>query len=277
MPPFRVSRSGGNGLTYSGTRRLAFRTPTTGVRAPAIEAARIDDVRALALVIPTDAAFSQTTAAQLLDLPLPLSDQGGFHVTVPRGTSRGRREKLTWHAAEINGCVTRVKGLPVTNAARTWLDLGPQLPLPDLVAVTDRILRRRLARKLVVPRGARGAIALRRALALADSRSMSPQESILRVHLHLAGLPRPVVNKDVIDKGEWIGCGDLVWPEFLLYVEYDGEHHDDPQQRHQDAQTRNQLNQLGWTVRVVTNKMMRHVHEVVDMLTEDLRANGWTG
>lgn len=277
MPPFRVSRRGGNGLTYSGTRRVGLRSPTTGVRAPVTEAAWIDDIRALALVIPKGAAFSHTTAAQLLDLPLPLADQGGFHVTVPPGVSRGRRGEVTWHAAEIKGRVARVKGLPVTNAARTWLDLGPLLQLPDLVAATDRILRRRLAKDLVVPRGARGAVVLRRALALADSRSRSPRESILRVHLHLAGLPPPVVNMDVIHEGEWIGCGDLVWPEFRLYVEYDGAHHDDPNQRHQDAQTRNRLNQLGWTVRVVTKKMMGHVHEVVDMVTEDLQANGWSG
>lgn len=173
--------------------------------------------------------------------------------------------------------MTRVKGLPVTNAARTWLDLGPHLQLPDLVAVTDRILRRRLARDLVVPRGARGAVVLRRALALADSGSRSARESMLRVHLHLVELPPPVANMDVIHQGEWIGCGDLVWPRFRLYVEYDGEHHDDPRQRHQDAQTRNRLDQLGWTVRVVTKTMMRHVHEVVAMLTEDLYANGWTG
>lgn len=50
MPPFRVSRSGGSGLTYSGTRRVGFRSPTTGVRSPVTETAWIDDVRALALV-----------------------------------------------------------------------------------------------------------------------------------------------------------------------------------------------------------------------------------
>lgn len=208
---------------------------------------------------------------------MPLADQRPYHVTVPSGVARGRRRRVVWHAAAINGYVTRVKGLPVTNAARTWLDLGPHLQLPDLVAVTDRILRRRLARDLVVPRGARGAVVLRRALALADSGSRSARESMLRVHLHLVELPPPVANMDVIHQGEWIGCGDLVWPRFRLYVEYDGEHHDDPRQRHQDAQTRNRLDQLGWTVRVVTKTMMRHVHEVVAMLTEDLYANGWTG
>lgn len=277
MPPFLVSRTGGNGLTYSGTRRLEFRTPTTGVRAPVTDAAWIDDVRAMLLVIPESAAFSHATAAQLLGLPLPLADQREIHVTVPPDVARGRRGAVTWHMAPIAGCTIRVKGLPATDAARTWLDLGGRLQLPDLVAVTDRILRRRLCSQLAVPRGIRGAIVLRRALSLADPGSRSPRESILRVHLHLAGLPRPVVNMNVIHPGEWIGCGDLVWPEFRLYVEYDGEHHNDPKQRHQDAQTRNRLSQLGWTVRVVTKTMIRHIDEVVAMLTEDLHANGWTG
>ena len=66
-----------------------------------------------------------------------------------------------------------------------------------------------------------------------------------------------------------------MWCEYRLYVEYDGGHHIDPQQRHQDAQTRNRLGQLGWTVRVVTEDMMKHVHEVVSMPTEDLVQAGW--
>lgn len=98
---------------------------------------------------------------------------------------------------------------------------------------------------------------------------------MLRVSMHDAGLPPPGINVDVIDRGEWIGCGDFVWMKYRLYVEYDGEHHNDPGQRHQDAQTRNRLMQLGWTVRVVTSRM--RTRNVIGMLASDLRRNGWAG
>ena len=117
----------------------------------------------------------------------------------------------------------------------TWWDLGRHLSLPELVAIADVIVKRDPTTRLVVPRGVRGAANLRAAGSLADPGSRSPQESILRVHLHLARLPAPKVNFDVVHRGEWIGCGDLVWSDFTLYVEYEGPHHDNPRQRHQDA------------------------------------------
>lgn len=221
--------------------------------------------------------FSHQTAAQLLGLPLPakFEDMQPVHVTVPVGASRGTRQQVVWHRAPISNRVITADDLPITDAGRTWLDLGPHLDLPRLVAVTDVILRRRLCSQLVVPPRTRGAQRLRQAAELADPRSCSPQESELRVGLILAGLPKPEVNFDVIVHGEWIGQGDLVWPDYLLYVEYDGGHHADPRQRHQDAQTRNRLGQLGWRVRVVTSAM--RTHDVVGMVTDDLRAAGWRG
>jgi len=261
------------------TRRNAFATPTAGYVLAATETSRADLLAALALVIPPGSAFSHITAAQVLDLPVPgrLRNAVPVHVTVPTGAARGTRKQVRWHRAGIDGHVITAGDLRVTDPVRTWVDLGRHLPLPQLVAVADVILRRGPSTRLVVPAGVRGATDLRAASTLANPGSRSPQESILRVHLHLAHLPAPQVNFDVKHLGEWIGCGDLVWPEFKLYLECDGLHHQDPRQRHQDAQTRNRLGQLGWTVRVVTSQMIRRPYEVVAMVAEDLRANGWPG
>ncbi len=266
-------------MSYGATRRAGLRIPTRGVRLPRGEDSWWDEVGAFSLILPAGGAFSHATAAQIHGLPLPPSnlDATPLHVTVPRGVARGSRGGVAWHASQIVGAVTTVRTLPVTDAGRTWLDLGQFLPLPYLVAAMDLIKRRGLCSDLVVPSGIRGAGLLRQALALADPSSRSPRESILRVHVQLANLPTPRLNFDVIHEGEWIGCGDLVWPEFRIYVEYDGQHHSDPRQRHQDAQTRNRLAQLGWTVRVVTSAMMGSVHNVISMLAEDLRARGWCG
>lgn len=266
MPPFLVNSRP--------SRRAGLRTPTRGVRVPCGENAWIDDVLAVALVFPAEAAFSHQTAAQLLGLPIPrrLESSTPVHVTVP--AQRGSRKAVKWHRASLAGSVL-ARGLRVTDAQRTWLDLGTDLTLPEAVAVADVILRRSFVTTLSVPSGIRGALGLRRAAELADPRSQSPKESILRVALHLAGLPRPEVNLDIYEHGDWVGRGDLVWSEYRLYVEFDGRHHGTDHQRHQDAQTRNRLGQLGWTVRVVTESMMRHIHQVVAMVAEDLVTAGW--
>jgi hypothetical protein len=180
----------------------------------------MDDVRAVALVLPDGAAFSHQTAAQLLGLPIPqrLHSSKPLHVTVLG--QRGSRKAVTWHKASIAGHVM-ARGLPVTDAERTWLDLGNALTVPEAVAVADAILRRGYVKVLSVPDGIRGAVCLRCARELADPRSQSPKESILRAELHLAGLPKPEVNLDVYEHGDWVGRGDLVWCEYRLYVEYD--------------------------------------------------------
>lgn len=227
--------------------------------------------------MPADAAFSHTTAAFLLGLPGTGPD--GTHVTVSPGTSRGSRQAIKWHKADLAGAIVQVKGVPCTSPLRTWLDLGAMLPLPELVAATDCALRRRLLAReeLVVPSGVRGAVALREARLIADPRSLSPRESVLRVHLHKAGLPAPEVNVDIIINSGWVACADLAWPRYRVIVEYDGQHHSSDRQRHQDARTRNELADQGWQVRVLTAWHLNHVEQAVTMIRDLLKAQGWAG
>lgn len=277
--PFLVTRNGTSDLTYPQTRRASLRIPTRGVRTAATAASWLDDVAAVALTLPRGAAYSHTTAAQLLGLPTPDPDARPLHVTVPRAVNRGSRKAVTWHQRDIAGCIQEVRGIPVTTSRRTWLDLGTCLSMPDLVAVTDVMLRRGLLheRDLAVPRGTWGAATLREAAALADPRSRSVRESLLRVHLHLRGLPPPLINLDIIDEGIWLGCGDLVWPEYTLVIEYDGIHHDKSRQRHQDAQTRNSYAECGWECLVLTKEHFRRLDDTADMILRVLRQRGWPG
>ena len=114
------------------------------------------------MTLPRDAVFSHTTAARLLGLPTPPDTHSAVHVTVPK---RGSRNAVTWHQRDVGDCSELVKGLHVTNANRTWLDLGACIEMPQLVAVTDVMLRRGLLQisDLVVPVGTRGARRLRQA------------------------------------------------------------------------------------------------------------------
>jgi very-short-patch-repair endonuclease len=277
--PFLVSKSGGGGLSYDQTRRVTLRTPTRGVRTEAGATDWLDDVRAVALTLPVGAVFSHVTAAQLLGIPLAHDDTRPLHVTVPRGGRRGSRTAIAWHIGLLTGERTIVRGLPVTVAHRTWRDLGPMMDMPRLVAAADVIVRRSLASidQLSVPPGCRGAHRLRAALPLIDPRSRSVRESLLRVRIHQRGLPDPQINFDVIEDGGWIGCGDMVWTEYRLVLEYDGDHHAQRRQRHQDAQTRNDYAEYGWKCLVFTAKHFERLDESVDQVARVLRQRGWPG
>ena len=275
MRAFRVSRSGGGGMSYSQLRTSRFAAPTRGVRVQG-ELTWYGVVQSVALVLRDGAAFSHLTAAQLWGFALPVMDGIPLDVTAP---VRGSRRQVRWHAGDLEGSIVERAGLPVTSPARTWQGLGACLDLPWQVAVTDQGLRRGLLTldQLTVPVRCRGAVTLRRAREIADPRSRSVRESVLRVHLLLAGLPAPELNWDIVEDGGWIACGDFVWPEYRLVVEYDGEHHAAARQRHQDAQTRNELADRGWRVRVLTSRHLDRVEHCVEMIAQLLRHAGWRG
>lgn len=97
-----------------------------------------------------------------------------------------------------------VDGVPATAEARTWVDLAEQLPMADLVAAGDSVLRGRTTRRELelFVRGARrrrGVVKARAALDLLDERSRSRPESHLRFRLVDAGLPKPRVNHPIHD------------------------------------------------------------------------------
>lgn len=277
MSPFAVSRAGGGGMSYHQIRRSGLDKPTRGVRTERTGwQAELD---AFALVLAPHAVFSHTTAARILGLPLPLIDPRPFHVTVPPGKARGSRKGITWHCRDITASVTTHKGFPVTDGLRTWHDLAATLSVPDLVAIADVLLRRRHCSRdeLESTAGLRHARRLSRAARLADPGSASPQESLFRVALIEAGLPHPKLNSDIVEQGVWVGCGDFVWEPYRVIADYDGAHHDERGQRHQDAATRNQYAAHGWRHVVITKKMTRSMHVAVDFVAEALRQRGWRG
>jgi hypothetical protein len=175
---------------------------------------------AAGLVLPSDATFSDLTAVELLELPRPFGVRRSrpLDVTVsppidrPVGRGvRGYRRQL--HPAEV----TVIGGVRVTTAARTFIDLAPVLDEPNLVVVGDAILRKgqaslaSLEAAIRAAEGRRGVVRARRAVMRLDCRSASAPESLLRVRIEDAGLPRPALNVDVYDScGGWIACPDML-------------------------------------------------------------------
>jgi very-short-patch-repair endonuclease len=78
----------------------------------------------------------------------------------------------------------------------------------------------------------------------------SPQETYLRLVLVRAGLPRPQTQVPVYaDDGAVVAYVDMGWPDLLIGVEYDGDHHRaDRRQYVRDIRRLELLEELGWLV-----------------------------
>lgn len=251
---------------------------------------------ALSKVLPPGTFVAGASAALLWGLPVPRTELATTHtgVVFPRTPTR-RPGVLGRRFSPGMVVVTQHRGVPVLDVASTWASLGARLRVDDLVAAADaallqprnhggfhpEALRPALATleelRAVVDRGRfRGAPRLRTALGLAREGSCSPPETFLRLRLGEAGLPEPRLNFDIEDSGAWIACGDVVFPEYRVCVEYQGAHHRTAAQYSSDLDRSQRLRGLGWVVvelaaaHVLTNPQIG-----VGRVEAALRSRGW--
>lgn len=177
-------------------------------------------------------------------------------VTVPRG--RRPRAPEGWRVRRLDlpaSDVCTTPGAPCTTPVRTLLDFARQLPEAEAVAAVDSALRRRLVtrtrllRRTSALRGT-GAGRLHRVAVLADPRAESVLESLLRVLLVQAGLPRPRSQLVLRDRhGDVVARVDLAFPDARLVVEADGyEFHSERAAYLRDRRRLNDLTLMGWRV-----------------------------
>lgn len=283
---FTVDSSGAPGLTSAQVRSVNFPSPSRGVRLDGPQRALSTDALADAALIRSapDAVLADVAAALRWTLPLP--PKIGLHaveravaVAVPAGAARPRRRGVQGRRLRLPPAhVTESDGLRLTTPARTWLDCAALLEIEHVVAMGDAVLHRRLAHAEDLAamvrwaRRRRGVVNARTALPLLDERSESPGESLVRAHLLLAGLPRPVCNLDVIVDGEWLARADLAWPGHRVIVEYDGLVHLAERQRRHDAARRNLLQDAGWLVIVFTASDLAHPASMANLVRSTLTA-----
>jgi len=178
-------------------------------------------------VLPPSAVFSHRTAAAVMGAPLrrtwPLA------VSVPPGAPRPRRARIRTHVRRLEGDdVTRCRGVPVTSGAQTWLDLVPELPPEELIAIGDSLMRvgpldeLRLAERLARAGGTRGIVLARRLAPVLTPLAASRPESLTRYWLWDAGFPPAVSQVPVLDRwGRVVAHGDLGFPAWKVLVEYE--------------------------------------------------------
>ncbi|SBS79195.1 conserved hypothetical protein [uncultured Mycobacterium sp.] len=167
----------------------------------------------------------------------------------PRGVVT-RRETLL--AEELS----RRGGLPVTTVTRTAFDLarrGPSIRrgIADLDALANATHFR--AGDVLTIAGAhphlRGVRRVPSMLNAVDSGAQSPRETYLRLDLINAGFPRPTTQIPVArPDGRWYYL-DMGWPDILVAVEYDGEHHRTSRTAYAiDVERQDYLISVGWIV-----------------------------
>jgi very-short-patch-repair endonuclease len=233
------------------------------------------EVAGAALLVPATAVFGGRSAAYLLGAESLVDAATQVEVIVPERDRFGPVAGLLIRRASLpDSDVRSVRRYSCTTPTRTALDIARAEELPESVVGLDVLLRHGLVRAgdLAKAAGAlapgRGTRRARTAVALADERAESPQESRLRVLLLTSGLaavPQYVVRDA---DGRFIARVDLAFPEHRVAIEYDGAWHGKPGQLAHDRRRLNALVAAGWTVLHVTATDLHEPQSLVGVVRQ---------
>ena len=218
-------------------------------------------------VLTSTAVFTHLSAARVHRLWLPpLPADLPVIVGMREGTAPSQRRGLLVSRHRQTPDHTRDLGIRLATVPETLLAAARHLELLDLVVLIDSALHLKRCTLEELWSHARlqrrGAPRLRRALTLADGRSESPYESLLRL-LHVLCEVEVEPQYDVCDGGRFVGRADLWLVGTQRLHEYDGgDHLERPQQRH-DLKRLGRLDSTGWSRRGFTRKDVLHQGPVI--------------
>jgi hypothetical protein len=154
-----------------------------------------------------------------------------------------------------------IGGIRVTTPARTALDLACRYPLGEAVAAIDALARATHLKMADVEllaaryRGRRGIRQARTVLDLVDPGAESPKETRLRLLVIRHGFPRPQTQIPVYDEyGALVAVLDMGWEDIKLALDYEGNHHRDPDRFNKDVRRHDDVTELGWMDIRVTSR-----------------------
>ena len=239
--------------------------------------------RAAMLVLPAGTALCGLSAALVHGVDHAADRHTDVHVYPAVGKRLGPHAGVRVHTGRLAATdLVRIGDDLCTSAARTAWDLGRWLPFRESVPVIDGLLAidavsdadlAAYARSAFGQRGSRRAAD---AFALTDGRAQSRPESVLRVRLIGAGLPKPVAQLAIVLPNGITLHPDLAWEEYRVAAEYDGVWHGDADQFHRDRRRLNLLVASGWLVLHVTSQRMRtDFPDVVKEIRAALESRGW--
>lgn len=281
---------------FHGIRTVAG-SPGDWRQVPGDEALRVR-CRALLRVAPFGTFFGGITAARLWGLPLPLAqlDDECLHTAVWFPDQAANRPGVIGRQInDVHAHRIEIDGLPTIDLPTLFCHLGMLLSEPDLVAVGDALILRPVfpsasgpdrpfttveaLRERVASYRVRGKRRAARAVELIRQGAESRPETLLRLLLVGAGFPEPELNVRLHDRfGTELARVDLLFREFRVVVEYDGDQHrTDQRQFDRDLGRLDDLAALGWrVVRVGGRSLFRDPQDTVNRVRRALAAGGWT-
>lgn len=233
----------------------------------------------LRLVVPDDCVVVDRHAGWLHGAQMILAP--GEHLALRplslfRPSGHGRLRNDLSRSGERNlrpEDVVEVHGLLVSSPIRTAWDLGRVRWTDEAICGLDAMLRLpavdrdELVAGVERFRGMRWVTVLREMAPLADGRSESPGESVLRLRCREANV-HVVPQVEVRRGGRVVARLDLADEESRLGIEYDGQewHSSDEQMAH-DRRRRGLLIHDGWTIRALTGEDVfgraRHCDQII--------------
>ena len=206
-------------------------------------------------------------------LPVPL-------VALPGTNLRSGPDAVVHRERLLPEEVTMVLGVPVTtpvratfDAVRRCEDLRTAVVTLDMTLAAGVVDLPALSRYLLSKRRWPGLSLVQRAIALADPRSMSAQESRLRLIWVLdAHLPRPRSNWPVADRdGRLVGRPDLLSTELSVIGEFDGAEHRSRERQREDLRRDDQFRAVGLEPFRVVGADLKNTDLVVRRMREAIK------
>ncbi|UYM06754.1 hypothetical protein [Solicola gregarius] len=254
MQPIRHRDRAERGLTQMQLRHPRWWHPTDGVSMPREDAASlVKHCAAIRLALADNAVFTHVTSAQLRGwwLPSGMRDWPVIACTDGGSPHHDRRGVYVRRCAIPSAHRHALEDLPTASSEWTILELAEDLSLIDLVVAIDSALHlgdctMASLDRAVVP-GRRGVKRLRRAMVLADGRSESAWETILRLVHVLSGITDVEPQACIRDAaGTIVARADLRLGTTRRLSEYDGAVHRDGPQHRADLRREKLLIRIGF-------------------------------
>lgn len=292
LGPFRVSEAIALDVSAKLLRSSRLAAPFHGARSPDSVSDLLSRCRAYEPLMLERQWFSHTTAARLWGIPLPRRFEHDERLHVSTRRREPQRAGVVGHRISAKRELRFHLGFLVSSPADAWCELsaakapdGTRPTVAELIEAGDRLLAwpAPLATPEEVERAmsrysrSRGIRSLIDASAHLRPGSASPRETKLRVAVLASpiGFPDPERNGEIRLGRDHSTHGDLVFREYRVVLEYEGDQHrTDARQWHRDIDRLNELAKAGWHVIRIHAETPESSWS--DWLESALRARGWS-
>ena len=232
-------------------------------------------LHALASALHKGAGFTHLTAARMLSWWMPPLPGGLPEFAAQNARNRPRRSELRIIRTTPEPEISRLRGLPIVSVTDILLALARHFGLLDVIVFVDCALHLGDVTSDELWRAVRarrhGVRRLRQAALMADGRSESPFETLLRILHEVCGIP-VVPQYELRVEGMFVARGDLRIARRQTFHEYDGADHRERDRRRSDLRRDRAIERAGWVRRGYTDREV--LHRPVEILRDADRTLG---